>query len=221
MMQQYIWDVLDANSWLMVEGHSGLLFDPVNSPELFSALDGLDDLLVILTHEHFDHISGLNALRASRPDAKVLASAACSERIQRLGGNLSNIANAVIAFHRKLSAVQNLVTPFSCLAADQVFTGMLELDWHGHALRLSEFAGHSPGSICCEMDGALLISGDTLLHLPTVTRLPGGNTSRFFGDDFPRLEAMVGKIVTVYPGHGAPGAFETMLSINIRPAARR
>lgn len=221
MIQQYTWKVLDANSWLMIEGHSGLLFDSVDSQELYTVLEGLDDLLIILTHEHFDHISGLNALRAYRPDAKVLASAACSERIRRPGGNLSNIANAVIAFHHNYDAVQDVVKPFFCSAADQVFEGTFELEWQGHALKLSEYAGHSPGSICCEIDGAFLISGDTLLHLPTVTRLPGGSTNRFWTEDVPRLEAMAGRDMLVYPGHGAPGTLETFLSINKIPTTRK
>lgn len=213
-MRQFTWDILDANSWLMIEGKSGLLFDPVDSRTLYGAVAGLTELLIVLTHCHYDHIGGLNHIRAMKPGARVLSTSACSERIGSPGGNLSNVANAFMAFHNHSNTVEDLVTPFSCAAADWTFEGLLDTQWQGHALKLREYNGHARGSLCCEIDGSLLVTGDTLLPLPTVTRLPGGSTRRFREEDLPRLEAMRGRIRRVYPGHGQPGRLEDMLRLN-------
>ncbi len=214
MIEQFTWNILDSNSWLLVEEQCGLLFDPVDSKSLYEAVDELSDLLVVLTHCHYDHICGLNKIREIKPEAHVLSTVECSRRICSSRGNLSNVANAFIAFHDHCDIVANLVEPFYCASADQVFEDSLNIEWCGHYLKLSEFNGHSKGSLCCEIDDSTLISGDTLLPLPTVTRLPGGSTKRFWEEDFPRLESMRGRIEKVFPGHGASGSLEEMLEVN-------
>ena len=179
MIRQYPWDVLDSNAWLIVEGDGGLLFDPVDSQALYTAVEGLDSLTVILTHCHFDHICGLNRLRELKPQARVIATAACSERIQRPAGNLSNIADALMFFRDPDAREGKKVSPFACAPADTVFSGETRFQWRGHDVALSEYHGHVAGSLCCALDGVHLFTGDTLLPLPTVTRLPGGSTRRF------------------------------------------
>lgn len=221
MIQRFKWDILDSNAWLLVEEQSGLLFDPVDSQALYAAIDGLTELLIVLTHCHYDHICGLNHIRAIKPEARVLATRECSERICSPGGNLSNVANAFIAFHNHSDMVEDLITPFSCAPAEWIFEYALNTEWQGHSLKLVEYNGHSRGSLCCEIDDSFLVTGDTLLPLPTVTRLPGGSTRRFWDEDIPRLEAMRGSIKRVYPGHGAPGRLEDMLWINMKENVRR
>ena len=144
----------------------------------------------------------------------VISTEACSDQIQKPGQNLSNIANAIMAFHDPGRGAEGRVEPFSCEAADRAFNDNMKIDWHGHSLLLSEYNGHSKGGLCCVMDGLYLFSGDTLLHNETVTRLPGGNTRLFLAEDMPRLRAMKGTIECVYPGHGVPGRLEEMLLHN-------
>ena len=61
-IKQFVWDIVNSNSWLMVDGNCGLLIDVVNSACLFETIADLDELTIILTHSHFDHIVGLNQL---------------------------------------------------------------------------------------------------------------------------------------------------------------
>ena len=214
MIQRFTCEVLDANSWLFVENGCGLLFDPVDSPVLYAAIGELTELLIILTHCHFDHICGLNHIRQIMPKARVLATAECSERICKPVGNLSNIANALMAFYEHKQAVEDVIGPFSCEAADWVFNDTLDIEWQGHALKLTEYNGHVQGGLCCQFDEDTLVTGDTLLFLPTVTRLPGGSTRRFWEEDIPRLRALTGSVRLVLPGHGLPGRLEDMLQVN-------
>jgi len=216
IMQRFTWEILDANSWLLVENDCGLLFDPVDSSALYGAISGLKELLIVLTHCHFDHICGLNHIRNIRSDACVIATSACSERICRSSGNLSNIANVLMAFHKHNDRIEDIIDPFSCKAADRTFQKELDIEWQNHKLRLEEYNGHSRGGLCCEIDGSTLITGDTLLPIPTITRLPGGSTRAFWEEDMPRLTAMKERIKIVCPGHGEPGQIDEMLSINKR-----
>jgi hydroxyacylglutathione hydrolase len=142
--------------------------------------------LVLLTHEHFDHIGNLNEVRANY-GGQVVSSRACAERLGDPKKNLS-------AFHGGLSYSAD---PSDVLAEDV----NLELDWLGHHIRLHPAPGHSPGSICIEIERRLF-TGDTLIPgTRTVAKLPGGSRARlaetlnFIFSTFPGD-------TRVYPGHG-------------------
>ncbi|MBO6266423.1 MAG: hypothetical protein J6M57_10515 [Acidaminococcaceae bacterium] len=62
-----------------------------------------------------------------------------------------------------------------------------------------------------------MFSGDTLLPIPTVTRLPGGSTARFWEEDIPKLEKLANQIDMVFPGHEMPGRLKDMLAMNMEP----
>lgn len=100
-IKQYVWDVVDSNSWLITEGTSGLLIDAVDSRQLYERLETLDDLTVILTHSHFDHIVGLNRIRELKPQAKVIATKKCSEYVGNIYRNMSSSATAFMKFYEQ------------------------------------------------------------------------------------------------------------------------
>lgn len=210
-IRQFVWDILDANSWLLTQESHGLLFDPIDSPQLYSAVNKLDDLLVILTHSHFDHICGLNHIRQVKQNVVVIATEKCSEQMQSPRKNLSSMANAILSLHYNKD-ILNAVEPFACDAAEVLVMEKYNFDWCGHSVRITEYNGHTSGSLCCVIDSKFLFSGDTLLHMPTTTRLPGGSTEKFLQEDLPRLQKMIGSIECVYPGHGVQGDLEEMLA---------
>ena len=76
--------------------------------------------------------------------------------------------------------------------------------------------GHTDDSIIAILDNKSIFSGDTILSIPTITRLPSGSTKDFWLKDIPFLNSL-GGIETVYPGHGLPGKLEDMLAVNIMP----
>lgn len=226
-VKRFTWDIVDTNSWLIVENNRGLLFDVVFDEKLFDAVRNLDDLTVVLTHCHFDHICGLNTLREINPDIKVIATSLCSESIGSEQKNLSSIADAFMAFYlkndietmdageyrRKLESVDG----FTCLPADETFDSELKFEWEGHNVELSQYSGHSPDSLIATLDGKYMFSGDTILGIPTATRLPKGSTSKFWTETIPRLEALVTVIEEVFPGHGDSGKLIDMINCNERP----
>ena len=208
---QFVWDVLDSNCYVIKEENSSLIIDPIDLQEFYEFIKDSKDTTIILTHAHYDHICGLNRVRELVSKTTVICSKTCSINIQSPRKNLSNIANAVLAFHENREQ-RDEVQSFGCDSADVVYEGSKEIQWNDHLIELTEYHGHSPDSECVVIDKRYLFTGDTLLPIPTVTRLPGGSTKRFVEEDIPRLEAL--KIEKVFPGHGEIGILQNMLLTN-------
>lgn len=217
-IKQYVWDVVDSNSWLVTEENRGLLVDAIDSEELTIAIKKLDELTIVLTHSHFDHIYGLNKIRKIRPDAKVLSTRLCSENLGNIYRNMSSSANVFIAFYSGRKDIK--IEPFRCDPSEISFENELSFIWNEHKIQLLSFHGHTLDSLIAIIDEKLLFSGDTLLSIPTVTRFPGGSTEKFWMEDVPRLQAL-NEIKMVYPGHRKPGNLKDMLSINKLPSKYR
>ena len=214
MMQikQYSWDVVNANSWLITDDNDGILIDAVDNPNLFKAIVELSTLTIILTHCHFDHIIGLNKIREIRPDASVVSTGLCSEYIGNKFRNMSSSASAFMTFYEEGRKKGIKIAPFTCAPADETFDEEKKLSWKGHEIQLTAFQGHSKDGLIAVIDDQYMFSGDTLLSIPTVTRLPGGNTRLFWDKDIPKLRTMPTE--RVFPGHGREGEKDEMLSIN-------
>ena len=212
-IRQFAWDIVDSNSWLLTEGDSGLLIDAVENDALFQAINSIDELTIILTHCHFDHIIGLNRIRSVHPKTTVIATSLCSEFIGSAVKNTSNMADAFLEFYLGGAKKDTGIKPFICNPADRIFEDEMTFDWQGHKVNLKAVHGHTSDSLVGIVDGRYLFSGDTLLSIPTVTRLRTGSTRRFFKEDIPVLESL--NVETVFPGHGVSGNKEIMIETNL------
>lgn len=159
---------------------------------------------ILLTHEHYDHISALNEIREAF-SAEVIASAACSAGIQRPEINLSKFFNLVLDFKKDRGLEkepQPKVHPYSAEKAERTFEESLELDWQGHKIQLWRAPGHSKGGTLIDFDGKYLFSGDTLSYeYELITSFPGGSKKEYRDVTKPLLLAL-DQTVRVYPGHG-------------------
>lgn len=214
---QFIGETMDANTYVIVKEREALIFDAVDSEEMILRLkvQGIENITVFLTHEHFDHIFGLEKLRNNFL-CKVIASAECSKRIQSSKTNLSSIADDLISMNIH-SEISKTVSEFSVSGADVTFDKDAEFLWHNHTINCHNLNGHSPGSVCYILDKKMIISGDDLLAIPVITRLPGGSTKKYWEEDMPWFESIKSGITMVYPGHGEPGKMEDMIKVNVMP----
>lgn len=208
MIESYSFYPIDSRMYVIIENSKALIIDPCISDEAKESLqeNHVKEINVILTHGHYDHISGVNWLREHFSDVNVI----CQEEAARACGkpnkNLSSFYE--ILFMGKDEATQEYVhnmklPPYSC-EVDQTFVGGFEMNWGGHHVCLKETPGHSKGSICILFDEEILFSGDTLVtgH-DTITRLPGGSKKDFMEKTIPFLKSLDGERM-VYPGHGEP-----------------
>lgn len=173
-------------------GRKALVIDPGGSDTapLFDYLQTarLEVAFVVLTHEHFDHIAGLEEVRRQY-HCPLICSRACSEAI----------IDPTLNFSRYL-----LGRDVVCGAADRLCEDLGWIaQWEGVSAEFIESPGHSRGSICVVVGGRLF-TGDTLLpEVKRVTKLPGGNKVAL-EKSLDYLFSRFGPGTTVYPGHGRP-----------------
>ncbi len=217
-IHQYILPLMNANMFILTSGSKALIIDPNESDEAIAFLSdaGIRSITILLTHEHFDHISGVNRVREwldTVPDHgfyTVYASAPCAAAIPDPTENMSKFFQAMFitkSDEARAMAEQIFDMNYSC-TADRIVSDGDEIIWSDLKLKIRETPGHTPGSICIEIydtDENLtgLITGDSLVEgNKVITRLPNGSKTDYRNITRPYLESIPGD-TTVLPGHGA------------------
>lgn len=197
-----------SNMYVVISGGEALIVDPCLSDEAVELLQSsaVTRCTVLLTHEHYDHISGVNQLRQHFA-CTVICTEVCAQRMQNPRRNHAAVFPAMF-FKEGPEVVQQAATLFdshySC-TADETYTGVLDLQWQDIPLRLTELPGHSPGSAIVEAAGTHVFTGDNLIPgTETLVRLPGGDAAVFRQQVVPHLAALPPETV-ILPGHGAWG----------------
>lgn len=165
---------------------------------------GLDCVAVVLTHSHFDHIMGIDAIKKSFPNIQI---AIHQKEYTELQNPPGEIGKAVVSFFGGLSFLNQLEKqPNATIALKDnqnlsVIDSLLK-DWI-----VIHTPGHTPGSICLyNKKENVLISGDTLFAYGGY-----GRTDLPFSDDYlmqkslKKLQTLVQKGTLVYPGHDMYG----------------
>lgn len=199
----YSFQPIDSRMYLCIEGNKALVIDPCLDQRAFLRLEEerVDQILVILTHEHYDHISGVNAFK-ERFFCDVLCSKKCAENIKDPQRNISRYYDAL--FIGKDPEKHVRTKPYSCTAT-QVFEGSFSFEWEGHQIFLRETPGHSDGSICIFLDDTMVFTGDSLLKEADVTtKLKSGSRTLYRTVTKPILEKLPPDVY-IYPGHGSGG----------------
>lgn len=206
MIHTYSFYPIDARMYIILENKKALVIDPCVSEEALTLLkeNDIEEILILLTHEHYDHISGVNWLRENFSSVEVLCSDKCAAALPKPSKNLSIYWEILFMGKDEETReyVRNMnIQPYSC-EADRKFEGEYEMSWEEHSLFLKETPGHSEGSICVLLDERDLFSGDSLVNgHPTITRLPGGSKKEYAEITLPYLQSLNPELL-VYPGHG-------------------
>ncbi|MDO4176564.1 MAG: MBL fold metallo-hydrolase [Bacillota bacterium] len=193
---------VDTNSFVIEENRHVIIIDPAEAEPIAKAIDDCSWTpdYILLTHEHFDHISGLEELR-NRYKVPVIASELSSERIQDMRENLSRIAD-ILQYYKTGVAPETRTQPFVCEAADITFDEEYELDWQGHKFSFRRAPGHSPGSTIISLDDHSVFTGDYMFFDAEETlRLKGGSEEEYNAKARPILDALPADC-HIYPGHG-------------------
>ena len=190
--------LLHSNMYVVVDNGHAIIIDPCKN------IDGAAELVVdyiIVTHEHYDHISGVNEWKQAT-GAPLICSKACAAGLKDPRKNMSRYFDVFCEMQtwvpidsRDIEAVE-----YSC-QADMTFEDSARIDWQEHVIRLVALPGHSAGSIGIVLDETDFFSGDSLLeNLETELRFPGGSKKKWSEIGKPRTESLAdGK--RVWPGH--------------------
>ena len=93
----------ESNCYILAEDKKCVVIDPGESEQLPGILGerGWEPELILLTHEHCDHMAGLDALRETYPQARFAASKVCNDGIQNTRLNMSRIMEVYLYFRGK------------------------------------------------------------------------------------------------------------------------
>ena len=213
-VERFTWGFLETHTYLLEEGNHVLMIDPTDCEGVLERCRDAESVTVLLTHEHFDHVSGLNKLRERRASCLpafsglgdncgiaisentnysclVIACKICSERIQDAKANMSVYADVLAEIAEK-PLLEPLI-PFTCQATDITFKDYYALRWFGHTVEMFASPGHSPGSCCILVDDVLFV-GDTVLENNLMAQFPGSSKKLYRKVTVPLLEKLlVGK----------------------------
>ena len=184
--------------FLIIENGHAIVIDPARNTD---PGEGLIVDFLIITHEHYDHISGVNVWK-ERYHVPLLCSETCARRVIDSKKNQALYFDTFCEIQTMVhvASLPEIDTAYTC-RANQTFNDEMEFEWQKHLFRLIEIPGHSPGSIGIYVDDCCFFSGDSLLKDTEVElRFPGGSQMCWKKTGEPRIKE-VPKGITIYPGH--------------------
>lgn len=197
-IRKYESGLLSSNMYVIVEENHAIVIDPFEDTE---PAKGLIVDRIILTHEHYDHISGVNIWKEAT-GAPVLCSEICAMNIQNPKKNLANHFKEFCELQTwvELDEIPPSDPDYAC-SSDETFSDSLEFSWQGHAFRLFEIPGHSMGSIGIMLDEKEFFSGDSLIENCEIDpRMPGGSRKKWKEIGSKRVDDVPAG-TRVWPGH--------------------
>lgn len=184
---------IDSNCYVIYDEHykSCIIIDPGTngSTEIIEFIDSKKLIVdyVILTHEHFDHIWGVNAL-VEFANPIIIASQYCANMVKDPKKNLSLFYDQVgFIISKEIKSIERLQE---------------SITFGKHAVKFIYTPGHSEGSISVNINQSLF-SGDLMISgLKTITKLPTGNKKKLLNSLELIKKKFSNKNIIVYPGHG-------------------
>lgn len=207
---RFPYELVDSNMFFIPSGDTGIVIDPNENEELLNIFEqcGTNRVVIMLTHEHYDHTTGVVWLQ-SEIEIKLFCHKACAERIATEKGNdpktlgyILTLRDATDGGHRRndfLATAKRYI-----LHADETFEEDRELTVGDVTLRCRPAPGHSPGSALYFLGNEAVFTGDSLIqHTPTIVHLPDSDRKVFKTVTKPYLQSL-DKNMMAFPGHGEP-----------------
>lgn len=201
---------LNSNMYVLRLGSEAVVFDPNENDELLELFHekGIKDVHILLTHGHYDHISGVMWLK-EHYNADVFCQSRCADRLAISKRPLSRLVALVLAEQdrkdggHRYQDFKDSYKPFT-IKADKTFDKDDKFKIGTLEFKVTSTPGHSEGSACYVLNNRLVFTGDTLLEdNAAITRFPGGNTDDYQNIALPYLLLLDKKLI-VMPGHGDP-----------------
>ena len=210
LVYRLVYEAVASNMYVILRGNEAIIVDPHESEDLVILLqqNDVDRVSIILTHEHYDHTSGLRWLCDLYPST-VYCQKMCAETIAVKRKNNPALIALVLADKDKVDGgcryadFKQKFKPYSC---DADYTFDSEVLWiiAGIEVRGVSTPGHSPGSAFFYIDDVLAFSGDTLLRdFPIVTRFRTSSPVEYEQITLPYLKNLNPELILI-PGHGNP-----------------
>lgn len=210
LVYRSVYAPVKSNMFTLITGNEAVVFDPNEDEDLLVLLEekGVKRIHILLTHGHYDHISGVQWLK-DRFEAEVFCHERCADRLLNSKRPLSRLVAMVLSVQdmedggHRYQDFKASYKPFTVIAdrtfeKEEVFK-IGELEFH-----VTSTPGHSEGSSCYKLFEGMVFTGDTLLQdYPAILKFPGGNKDDYENIALPYLKDL-SKDCIVMPGHGDP-----------------
>lgn len=199
-IRRFISPMLDHNMYTLAENGHGVAIDPFYCNDSRLLMDDLQMDFMLVTHEHFDHIRGVNEMKQAY-GIPLLANAKCNINMQSPTKNFAKFYEAYIKFQQGKQVREIPFDDQYTCSADAILEDGQCIEWQGHTLQVKLTPGHSAGSNVFILDNKCVFSGDVLLaeNIPA-DRFPGGSKKDFREITLPYLKSLDPKL-KIYPGH--------------------
>lgn len=219
----YAMPVLDSRMYILIndeDAKSALIIDPLYSKDAVSVIQNLSHVTVLLTHSHYDHISGVNWLR-ELTSCTVFCSQKCAAKISNPNQNFAAFSTALIigkTEEEQARCMEFFEMDYAC-RADKTFNQETSFDFGRYHINIRYTPGHSDCSQCIELttrknnnngthnnqkelSPEIIFTGDSLVNgHEVITRLPSGNRKQYTEITRPYLESLP-EDALIMPGHG-------------------
>jgi len=181
-----------ANTYIVELENDQVALVDLGGPSIDSLVDWLGSKnkkigALFLTHEHADHCVGL-LKKDDLGDFPVYCSNTCGQNIANKRLNFSLYSDDIETFEANID-----YTPVNDLEVIEVA---------GYFFKVLHTPGHSPGSVCIQVNEDIFFTGDTLLNgVKTLLTLPS-SSKEDFKTSIEKLEKFMKTDQLIYPGHG-------------------
>ena len=210
LVYRSIYAPVKSNMFVLMSVKEAVVFDPNENDELLLLFhnNGIEKVHILLTHGHYDHISGVNWLK-DNIHADLYCHEKCADRLANSKRPLARLVAVVLANEDKKDGghryadFKSTYKPFT-ITADKTFEKEDHFVIGDLDFKVISTPGHSEGSACYILNRNMIFTGDTLLQdYPAITKFPGGDTKDYNDIALPFLKSL-DKNMTVMPGHGDP-----------------
>ncbi|WP_456320794.1 MBL fold metallo-hydrolase [Palaeococcus sp. (in: euryarchaeotes)] len=187
-----IYIIRDGNEGLMIDTGTGSIFEPYKDTlEREGYLEGVERMVILNTHEHFDHVGGNLVWKKYFENRGIKVRFASHSNTSK---TLENSEDRIILSYYHGKKYNPHKVDIKLEEGDTLKVGSLEF-------KVMHTPGHTQGSICLyEPKEKLLFTGDTIFYESVGrTDLPTGNFWQLL-DSINRLKSM--DVYIGLPGHG-------------------
>jgi glyoxylase-like metal-dependent hydrolase (beta-lactamase superfamily II) len=205
---------LMQNMYVLKKKGELLIVDPNISQELKQKITDLQitDITVFLTHEHYDHITGVKWLKKQFP-ITLFCSERCKEALKDFAVEVNDFFDILLKESDRQYYMQNdlLRKEAYDIWPDKTYTKDFRYDWDGIDIKCLEAPGHSPGGSIYIIKDKYVFTGDNLVNgQKVITRFPNGNKKEFQSVTRPVLQSLQPDSM-IFPGHGECGELINLL----------
>lgn len=205
--------VLDSRMYIIINDqkkNEALIVDPLIHEDAIPILKKLSYATILLTHSHYDHISGVNWIK-KQISCNVLCSDICAKKIKNSTKNLSTFSQVLVmgkSEEEQAIAAEFMEVDYTC-EADQTFETETSFEFGSYHVDIIHTPGHSTCSQCIKLTTnkesllpEIVFTGDSLVNgHDIITRLPDGSKRDYKAITKPILDA-ISNDTMIMPGHG-------------------